>query len=50
MLMDAFWFDRLEAGSLAWGQIKHIKETVSLASLLCHNLPEETLQVPVLIN
>jgi hypothetical protein len=41
--MDGFWFDRLEAGSLSWGQIRNIKE-VSLATLLCENL-RDTLQV-----
>ena len=45
--MDGFWYDRLEAGSLAWGQIKNIKE-VSLASLLCQNLRHK-LQVSPLI-
>jgi hypothetical protein len=45
MVMDAFWLERLEAGSLAWGQIKHIKERASLASLLCANIHENILQV-----
>jgi len=37
--MDGFWYDKLEeAGHLSWGQIESIKE-VTLASLLCQNLP-----------
>ncbi len=44
MAMDGFWYDKLdEGGNLSWGQIKSIKE-VTLASILCENLPG-TLQV-----
>ena len=45
--MDGFWFDKLEAGSLAWGQIRTIKE-VGLATLLCNNL-HNSLQVGSII-
>jgi hypothetical protein len=39
MAMDGFWYDKLEeGGNLSWGQIKSITE-VTLASLLCENLP-----------